>query len=140
MIGLPLPSSLNTQTLLPGSSSATSHRSLQHLLLNLHLLGTQLKVMLNGGKFKQQELIASPVSVDSQLSICHAIYNASEHLPPDWVSQKHPNPMHNNGLFFVIEAQHCQISYKCNGNQNWCVVLSPSSSSSAYPGTAFFFS
>lgn len=63
--------------------------------------------MVNGGKFKQKELLASLVSVDGQLSIRHTIYNTSEYLPLDWVSPKHPNPKRDNGLLVVIEGEHC---------------------------------
>jgi hypothetical protein len=93
--------------LLPGPSCATLQQSVQHPLLDLRLLGTKLKVVVNGGKFKQKELLASPVSVDGQLSIRHTIYNTSESLPLDWVSPKHPNLTCDNGLLVVIEGEHC---------------------------------
>jgi len=100
-------SSLNAQTLAPGPSRSTSQQSVQHPLLDLRLLGTQLKVMVNRGKYKQKELVASPVLVDGQLSICHTIYKTSEYLAPDWVSLKHPNLTHDNRLLVVIEGEHC---------------------------------
>ena len=103
----PSPPSMNAQTLLPGSSCVTSKTSIQHPLLNWQLQETQLKVVVNGGKFKQKELVASPVSVDGQLSMHHTIYNTSEYLPPDWVSPKHPNPKRDNGLLVVIKGEHC---------------------------------
>jgi len=75
---------LNAQTLAPGPSHSTSQHSVQHLLLDLQLLGTQLKVMVNGGKYKQKELVPFPVLVDGQLSIRHIIYKTSEYLAPHW--------------------------------------------------------
>ena len=66
-----------------------------------------LKVVINGGTFKQRELLASSVSVDGQLSIHHNIYNRSESLPLNWVFLKHPNLRCDNGLLVVIEGEHC---------------------------------
>lgn len=63
--------------------------------------------MVNGGKFTQKELVASPVSVDGKLNIRHTIYNTLEYLSPDWVSPKYPNPTCDNGLLVVIEGEHC---------------------------------
>jgi hypothetical protein len=64
-----LPLKSNTQTLLLGPSHAPLQQSIQNLLLDLQLLRIELKVMVNGGKFKQKELHTSLVSVDGQLSI-----------------------------------------------------------------------
>ena len=35
-------------------------------------------------------------------------YNATRSFPPAWVSPKHPNPTHDNGLLIIIdEGEHC---------------------------------
>jgi len=34
-------------------------------------------------------------------------YKTSQSLDPAWVSPKHPNPTHDNGLLVVIKGEHC---------------------------------
>jgi len=60
--------------------------------------------MVNGGKYKQKELVTSPVLVDGQLSIHHTIYKTSEYLAPDWVSPKHPNLTMTMGCWLSLKV------------------------------------
>jgi len=64
-------------------------------------------VVANGGNFKQKEIMVSIALISGQLSIRHNKYKTSESLSPEWVSLKHPNPKHDNGLLVVIQGKHC---------------------------------
>ena len=77
-----------------------------HVLLDLRLLGAQLRVSVTGGKFDHKELTASVRSVDGQLSIQRQVYKSFQTLLPNWVTPKHPNPTHDNGLLVVIKGDH----------------------------------
>lgn len=77
------------------------------VLLDLRLLGAQLRVSVNGGKFDKKELTASVLSKDGQLSIRHQFYKSLETLLPEWVTPKYPSPTRDNGLLIVIKGDHC---------------------------------
>jgi len=96
----PYASSSNALT---GPGSAPSQ---QHLLLDPRLLGIDLKVTVNGGKYKEKELVASLTSLEGRLSIRRKFYKTSEYLSPEWVAMKHPSLMRDNGLLVVIKGEH----------------------------------
>jgi len=77
------------------------------VLLDLRLLGAQLRVSVTGGKFDEKELTCSVLSQDGQLSIRHQFYKSSETLLPEWVTPKYPSPTRDNGLLIVIKGDHC---------------------------------
>jgi len=78
-----------------------------NVLLDVRLLGAQLKVSVTGGKFDHKEITASVISTDGRLSIQRRIYKSLQTLHPDWVTPKHPNPTRDNGLLVVIKGDHC---------------------------------
>lgn len=89
------------------SSSSSRPAPPQHPLLDSQLLGVQLKVIVNGGHFKDKETAVSLELVAGQPSIRRTSYKTSDSLDPSWVSPKHPNPTRDNGLLVVIKAEHC---------------------------------
>jgi hypothetical protein len=95
----------------PTPASAVSGSSIrpalqQHPLLDLQLLGVQLKVIINGRHFKNKEAAIALESVAGQPSIRHASYKTSESLDLAWVSPKHPHSTHDKGLLVVIKGKH----------------------------------
>ncbi|KAF8226975.1 hypothetical protein L208DRAFT_1299113 [Tricholoma matsutake] len=60
-----------------------------------------------GGEHKNREMIVTIAQVDGQLSIQFSHYKTSGFLPPEQVSPKHPNPVHDNGPLVVIEGEQC---------------------------------
>ena len=93
-----------------------------HILLDLRLLGAQLRVSVTGGKYDHKELTASVRSVGGRLSIQRQVYNSFHDLFPDWVTPKHPNPTRDNGLLVVIKGDHCgkyvrRIHHRYQGNE-----------------------
>jgi hypothetical protein len=106
----PLASSRTTPDPTPATavSSSSSRLALpQHPLLDSQFLGVQLKVIVNGGRFKDKELAVSLELVAGRLSIRRTSYKTSESLDPSWVSPKHPHPTRDNGLLVVIKGDHC---------------------------------
>ncbi|CAA7260677.1 unnamed protein product [Cyclocybe aegerita] len=90
------------------SSTALPQQELpQHLLLDPHLVGTTLKVIVNSGSYSEKELSVTIDEVNGRVSICHVVYNKSTGLPPEWVSLKHLNATRDNGLLVVIKGEHC---------------------------------
>jgi hypothetical protein len=73
----------------------------------LRLLGVQLKVIINGGNFKDKEMPITLELVAGKPSIQHVRYNTSESVDLAWVSPKYPHPTHNNGLFVIMKGEHC---------------------------------
>jgi hypothetical protein len=59
------------------------------------------------GKFNKRELTASVHFIEGRLCIPHHFYKSWEALLSEWVTPKHPNPMCNNGLLYVIKGAHC---------------------------------
>ena len=78
-----------------------------HILLDLRLLGAQLRVFVTGGKFNHKELTASVRFEDGRLRIQREVYRSFQTLLLDWVTPKHPNPTRHNGLLVVIKGDHC---------------------------------
>ena len=64
-------------------------------------------MVADGGNFKQKEIVVVVMLVSGQLSIRHNKYKTSEALAPEWVSLKHPNLKHDNGLLVIIQGEHC---------------------------------
>ena len=96
----------------PTPATATSCSSIhpalsQHPLLDSHLLGVQLKVIVNGGHFKDKEAAVTVEMGVEQLIIQYTVYKTSQSLNPAWVSPKHPHPTCDNGLLVVIKGKHC---------------------------------
>jgi hypothetical protein len=94
----------------PSSSSRIASKQPdrpQYPLLDERLVGTQLKVVVNGENYRNREVVVSIVKVDGVVSIRHQIYNASKGLAPSWVSSKNPNPTRDNGLLVVVQGEHC---------------------------------
>lgn len=79
----------------------------QHILLDPRLLDAQLRVYVNGGKFRNEKLTLSVQLVEGQLIFCRTVYKKSIHLAAEWVTAKHPNPTRDNGLLIVIKRHHC---------------------------------
>ncbi|CAA7270364.1 unnamed protein product [Cyclocybe aegerita] len=77
-----------------------------HLLLDPCLVGTTLKIIVNSGSYSE-ELSVTIDEVDGQVSIRHVVYNKLTGLPPEWVSPKHLNATHDNGLLVVVKGKHC---------------------------------
>lgn len=77
-----------------------------HFFLNSRLLGATLKVVVNGGEYKDKELDAYLAEANGQLSIRHDHYKSSIPLQPDWVTPKHPCPKREKGLLIVIKGEH----------------------------------
>ncbi len=65
-----------------------------------------LRVVADGGGFKQKEITAVISSSDGRLSIRHPKYKTLEYLSPEWVTPKYPSPQHDNGLLIVIKGKH----------------------------------
>ena len=80
---------------------------MQHLLLDLQLLGIMLRVLVKGKTSGQKEVVASVAAVNGCLSIQQNSYNKSEALPTELVSPKHPNLTHDNRLLVIINSKHC---------------------------------
>jgi len=78
-----------------------------HILLDLRLLGAQLRVFVTGGKFNHKELTASVRFKDGRLNIQRQVYHSFRTLLPDWVTPKHPSPTRDNGLLVVVKGDHC---------------------------------
>ena len=90
------------------TSSSSIHPALpQHPFLDLHLLGVQLKVIVNGRHFKDKEAAITVEMGVEQLIIWYTVYKNSQSLNPAWVFPKHPHPTHDNGLLVVIKGKHC---------------------------------
>jgi hypothetical protein len=66
-----------------------------------------MKVLVTGGQHKDKEMAITTAEESGQLSIRFLHYKTSGFLPPEQVSPKHFNPMHNNGPLVVIEGEHC---------------------------------
>lgn len=79
----------------------------QHILLDPRLLDAQLRVDVNGGTFRNEELTVSVQSVHDRLVFIRTVYKKSKHLEAEWVTAKHPNPTRDNGLLIVIKGPHC---------------------------------
>jgi hypothetical protein len=77
------------------------------VLLDLRLLGAQLRVSVTGGKYEKKELTASIFSIDGRLIIQRPFHKSIETLLPEWVTPKYPNPTRDNGLLVVIKGDHC---------------------------------
>lgn len=95
---------------IPSSSShlpPSINSEAQHILLDPRLLDAQLRVYVNGGRFRNEELTVSVQSVEGQLIFCRTVYKKSKHLEAEWVTAKHPNPTRDNGLLIVIKGHHC---------------------------------
>src|ERR1700678_769405 len=91
------PSSSLTTSHDPAPAAAASSSSIrpalpQHPLLDSRLLGVQLKVIINGGDFKDKETAVTLELGVEQVIIRHTIYKTSQSLDPTWVSPKHPHP------------------------------------------------
>jgi hypothetical protein len=71
-------------------------------------VGVKLKVVVNGGKYKGNEMAVSIMSTDTdgRLSIKRTKYKTLEYLSPEWVTPKYPNPRRENGLLVVIKGEH----------------------------------
>jgi hypothetical protein len=90
------------------TSSSSIHPALpQHPLLDSRLLGVQLRVIVNGGHFKNKEAAVTVEMGVGRLVIRHTVYKTSQSLDPAWVSPKHPHPTRDNGLLVVIKGEHC---------------------------------
>jgi hypothetical protein len=92
-------------TSLASSPNDTFHQA--HALLDLRLLGAQIRVFVTGGKFDNRELTVSVRFIEGLLSIRYQFYKSSETLPPEWVTPKYPNATRDNGLLVVIKGDHC---------------------------------
>lgn len=79
----------------------------RHILLNELLTKVKLNVIVNGGGCVQKEVAASVAVVDGHLEICHIKYGRTNILQPEWVTPKHPNAAHDNGLLVVITGEYC---------------------------------
>jgi hypothetical protein len=69
----------------PSSSSQIASKQpdrLQYPLLDERLVGTQLKVVVNGKNYRNREVVISIIKVDGVVSIQHQVYNASKGLAP----------------------------------------------------------
>jgi len=77
-----------------------------HFFLDRRLIGTTLKVVVNGGEYKDKELDAHLVEANGQLCIRHIHYKTSIPLQPDWVTPKHPCPKRDKALLVVIKGEH----------------------------------
>ena len=77
-----------------------------HVLLDPRLVNVGLKVIVNGGKYKESELTALIVSTEGRLSIRRQRYKTLEYLSLEWVTPQYPNPKHENGLLIVIKGEH----------------------------------
>ena len=77
-----------------------------HPLLDPRLVNVGIKVVVNGGKYKEKELSALIMSTEGRLSIRHQRYKTLEYLSPEWVTPKYPNPRRENGLLVVIKGEH----------------------------------
>lgn len=106
----PVPSLNTSPDLIPATavSSSRTHPALpQHPLLDSRLLGVQLKIIINGGNFKDKEMPITLELVAGKPSIRHVRYNTSESVDPAWVSPKYPHPTRDNGLLVVMKGEHC---------------------------------
>src|ERR1700678_3336075 len=71
------------------ASSSSIHPALpQHPLLDSRLLGVQLKVIINGGHFKDKETAVTLELGIGRVIIRHTNYKTSQSLDPSWVSPK----------------------------------------------------
>jgi hypothetical protein len=118
----------------PSSSSRIASKQPdrpQYPLLDEQLVGTQLKVVVNGKNYRNREVVVSIVRVDGVVSIRHQVYNASKGLAPLWVSSKNPNPTCDNGLLVVVQGEHCgkyvrQVHHRYhedNGKKQVIIIL-----------------
>jgi hypothetical protein len=79
----------------------------QHSLLDPRLLGAQLKVIIDGGLFKNKETAVTLTLENGRQIIQHTSYKTSQSVNPTWVSPKHPHPTRGDGLLIVIKGDHC---------------------------------
>jgi hypothetical protein len=66
----------------------------------------QLQVFINSGdngELNNKEAVISIVEVEGHHRIQYMHYKQMRTLKPDWVSHKHPNTTHSNGLLVVIK-------------------------------------
>ena len=99
----------SSKSLMPVASTSQVSDSLQapsHFFLDRCLIGITLKVVVNGGEYKDKELDAHLVEVNGQLCIRHIYYKSSIPLQPDWITPKHPCPKRDKGLLVVIKGEH----------------------------------
>ncbi|PPQ87744.1 hypothetical protein CVT25_015172 [Psilocybe cyanescens] len=81
--------------------------SLTHVLLNPKLVGCKFNAVVDGGGFTNQQIAVSVDLEDSRVVLRHKKYHTWILLQPGWVTPKHPNPTHDNGLLAVIKGEHC---------------------------------
>lgn len=104
------PSSSTTHDPVPATAipSSSTHSALpQHPLLDSRLLGVQLKVIIDGGLFKEKETAVTLKLENGRQIIQYTSYKISQSVNPAWVSLKHPHPTRDNGLCIVIKGEHC---------------------------------
>jgi len=90
----------------PCRSSSSRSVDPEHALLDARLSNVKLRVIVDGGDYKNKELTASIFTADGRLSIRRPKYNTFEYFHPDWVTPKHPHPKRDNGLLVVIKGEH----------------------------------
>ena len=69
-------------------------------------------MFVTGGEFDHKELTTSVCFEDGRLSIQRKVYHSFQTLLLDWVTPRHPNPMHNNGLLVVIKGDRIHHRYE----------------------------
>lgn len=66
-----------------------------------------MKASVNSGLYSGKEIIVYLAEADGVFSIRTTRYNKSEHIAPESITPKHPNPTRDNGLLVVIRGEHC---------------------------------
>lgn len=118
----PRPNSPTTSLAASTSQIPEGPPTLSHPLLDVRLIGIKLRVLVNGGEYKNKELEVSIVKAsDGQLNIRRQHYKSSISLEPDWVLPKHPCPKRDKGLLVVINGAHCgklvrRVHHRSEGN------------------------
>ena len=112
----PLPSYnwlLPTTATIPPSSVASASCDIDsqpppsHPFLDSHLIGANLKAIVDGEGHKNKEMIITVANVEDRLHIYYTHYNTPRFLQPDSVTPKHLNVTRDNGLLVVIKDNHC---------------------------------
>jgi hypothetical protein len=111
------------------SRAITQQDKPQHPLLDERLIGAKLKVVANGGEYKNRDIVVSIAEVGGCLGIRQTLYNTSTSLVHDWVTAKNPNPTRDNGLLVVIKGEHCgkyvrRIYHRYDDNNQALMILS----------------
>jgi hypothetical protein len=108
---MPILSSSTLSVTLPLLSPIPS--PLEHLLLDLRLVGKTVRVAIVGGEHHKKQVPVAIVHNSNKVALHQSWHQVSCFVEPKWVEVKPPNPTHDNSLLIVIKGEHCG-KYVCH--------------------------